>query len=155
MAIAHPGFSRSVNPISMPWQLIDEKDTKNEITADKKIENIDERRTKLLNTLLDGVIDNETYKENNKLLIKDKNLAIQGLENLKSHKNELKEYVNFGAHMLENIKALYNRMDIRLKNKLLSSILNEKLVFLNKNQGNRVQLLGFPHTLEPITLGVS
>ena len=40
MAIAHPGFKESVNPISMPWQLIDEKDTNNEITADKKIENI-------------------------------------------------------------------------------------------------------------------
>ena len=98
----------------------------------KKIETIEERRTKLLNTLLDGVIDNETYKENNELLTKDKNEAIQGLENLKSHSNELKEYVNFGAYLMENIKELYHRVDVRLKDKLLSSILNEKLVFLNK-----------------------
>ena len=143
---AHGGFEElleSLNPgkevVELFKLILEEKFNKSEASTikqskslNKKIENIDERRTKLLNTLLDGVIDNETYKENNKLLIKDKNLAIQGLENLKSHKNELKEYVNFGAHMLENIKALYNRMDIRLKNKLLSSILNEKLVFLNK-----------------------
>ena len=39
-AIAHPGFGRSVNPISITLQLITEKYTNNEITADKKIENI-------------------------------------------------------------------------------------------------------------------
>ena len=143
---AHTGFDElleSLNPgkevVDLFKLILEEKFNQSEASTIKqskslnsKIEKIDERRTKLLNTLLDGVIDNETYKESNELLTKDKSEAIQGLENLKSHKNELKEYVNFGAYMMENIKELYHRVDVRLKDKLLSSILNEKLVFLNK-----------------------
>jgi len=143
---AHGGFDElleSLNPgkevVELFKLILEEKFNQSEASTIKqskslnsKIEKIDERRKKLLNTLLDGVIDNETYKESNELLTKDKSEAIQGLENLKSHKNELKEYVNFGANLMENIKELYHRVDVRLKDKLLSSILNEKLVFLNK-----------------------
>ena len=82
--------------------------------------------------MVEGAIDSETYKGGKGLLTEDKNEAIQGLANLTSHKNELKEYVNFGAYLMGNIKELYHRVDVKLKDKLLGSILNEKLVFLNK-----------------------
>ena len=143
---AHAGFEElleSLNPgkevVDLFKLILEEKFNETEASSikqskslNKKIEKIDERRTKLLNALLDEVIDKETYKESNELLTQEKQEANQGLENLKSHKNELKEYVNFGANLMENIKELYHRVDVRLKDKLLSSILNEKLVFLNK-----------------------
>ena len=143
---AHTGFDElleSLNPgkevVDLFKLILEEKFNQSEASTikqskslHKKIEKIDERRTKLLNALLDEVIDKDTYKESNELLTTEKKEANQGLENLKSHKNELKEYVNFGANLMENIKELYYRVDVRLKDKLLSSILNEKLVFLNK-----------------------
>ena len=144
--VAHAGFEElleSMNPgkevVELFKLILEEKFNEAETSSlkqskslHKKIEKIDERRTKLLDALLDEVIDEETYKEGNELLTKEKQEANQGLENLNSHKNELSEYVNFGANLMENIKELYHRVDVRLKDKLLSSILNEKLVFLNK-----------------------
>ena len=76
-------------------------------SLNKKIEKIDEREKTLLRSLVEGAIDNQTYKEGKGLLAEDKNEALQGLDNLKSHKNELKEYVNFGAYMMENIKERF------------------------------------------------
>ena len=143
---AHGGFEElleSLNPgkevVDLFKLILEEKFNESEASTimqskslNKKIEKIDEREKTLLRSLVEGAIDNQTYKEGKGLLAEDKNEALQGLDNLKSHKNELKEYVNFGAYMMENIKELYHRVDVRLKDKLLSSILNEKLVFLNK-----------------------
>ena len=143
---AHAGFEElleSLNPgkefVELFKLILEEKFNETEVSSikqskslRKKIQKIDERRTNLLNLLLDEVIDKNTYKESNELLTLEKKKANQQLENLESNKNELKEYLNFGVNLMENIRGLYHRMDVRLKDKLLSSILNEKLVLFNK-----------------------
>lgn len=143
---AHAGFEvllESLNPgkevIELFKLILEEKFNETEASSikqskilNKKIEKIEEREKALLRSLVEGAIDSETYKGGKGLLTEDKNEAIQGLANLTSHKNELKEYVNFGAYLMGNIKELYHRVDVKLKDKLLGSILNEKLVFLNK-----------------------
>jgi len=97
----------------------------------KKINDIDERKSKLLDKLLESVIDNETYTKYNKELTITKDEATQGLDNLKTNRDELKEYIDFGIYMIENIKKLYHTVDVRLKDKLLSSILENKLVYID------------------------
>jgi hypothetical protein len=58
-------------------------------------------------------------------------LRIQ-LEGLGDYQNDLEDYVEFGIFLLENISELYHRADVKTKQKVLSSILEEKLTFMGK-----------------------
>lgn len=46
--------------------------------------------------------------------------------------NDLSEFINFGVKIHANFKEVYNRVDISIKKKFLSSILSEKFVFMGR-----------------------
>ena len=98
----------------------------------KDIDRLKKRKDKLLSTLLDGVISNAIFKTNNVKIqneILDRNAS---LDRLGDYRQDLRKYMNFGVNMLENFKELYDRADVSIKKKLLSSILDENLVFTDK-----------------------
>ena len=97
-----------------------------------KIVSLEERKDKLLNKLLEGVVDNKVYSKHSESIDRDiMELNIQ-LESLGDYQNDLEEYIKFGTFLLENIGELYHRADVQTKNKVLSSILEEKLAFTGK-----------------------
>ena len=46
--------------------------------------------------------------------------------------NVLIEFLNLGLEILENFREFYNRVNVSIKKKLLSSIMSEKLVFMGR-----------------------
>ena len=98
----------------------------------KDIEKLNERKDKLLSALLDGVISNDRFKTNdekiqNKILDKKASKSLLG-----DYQKDLRKYIDFGINMLENFKELCDMADVSIKKKLLSSILEEKLVFTDR-----------------------
>jgi hypothetical protein len=86
----------------------------------------------LLDKLLDNVVSNSVYTKKTAILDNEiTELRIQ-LEGLGDYQNDLEDYVEFGIFLLENISELYHRADVKTKQKVLSSILEEKLTFMGK-----------------------
>ena len=101
-------------------------------SVQNKINSLEERKGKLLDKLLDNVVSNQVYSEKTAILDNEiTELRIQ-LEGLGDYQNDLEEYVEFGTFLLENIYELYRRADVKTKQKVLSSILEEKLTFMGK-----------------------
>ena len=97
----------------------------------KEIDKLNERKGRLLDTLLDNVITQDTYRERESLIINEILNKKDSLLNLGDYQKDLKDYIDFGVFLLENLEDLYLQGDAVMKNKLLSSILDEKLLFLN------------------------
>jgi site-specific DNA recombinase len=82
-----------------------------------------------LDKYLDEVISDEVFKS------KDNDLKIE-IDKLKEDKGQLKEYekdtqkfIQFGIHMIQNVGTMFEKASVNIKQKLLSSIFNEKLIF--------------------------
>ena len=78
---------------------------------------------------LDGVISDEVFKT------KDCDLKIE-LNKLKLDKGQLNKYekdtqkfIQFGIHIIQNIGDMFEKASVNIKQKLLSSIFKEKLIF--------------------------
>ena len=79
--------------------------------------------------LLEGTIDNETYKEaKNKIDIQVLDLK-KDLIQLENHNKDGMKFVKFGVHLLKNIDVLFEKSTVFIKQKILSSILREKLIY--------------------------
>ena len=101
-------------------------------SVQNKINSLEERKGKLLDKLLDNVVSNSVYTKKTAILDNEiTELRIQ-LEGLGDYQNDLEDYVEFGIFLLENISELYHRADVKTKQKVLSSILEEKLTFMGK-----------------------
>ncbi len=83
----------------------------------------------LLEKLLEGTINNDTYKNAN-IKINSDIIILEGeIAELKESNGDLKEFVKFGLFLFKNLKTFFERASINLKQKLISSIFAEKLVF--------------------------
>lgn len=107
-----------------------ESSKKNLLTKNKKeIEKLELKNKALLDKLLDGTINNETYKDAktrfDELILKHKVEQSELLE----HNKDVMVFVKFGIYLFKNIKELFNKASVTTKQKILSSILKEKLVF--------------------------
>ena len=82
--------------------------------------------------LLDGVISNEDFKKI-KLKLKNQYMDIKELEStLKIDETDLRIQIGFGMSLFQNLTKLFEIASVSLKNKVLSSILEEKLEYKNK-----------------------
>ena len=93
------------------------------------IRKLESKNKALLDRLLEGTIDNRTYTEAKKRF--DEQLSeyeIEQLELIKQNKGVM-DFVQFGIYLFKNISELFNKASIITKQKILSSILTEKLVF--------------------------
>lgn len=94
-----------------------------------KIKKIESKNTALLDRLLEGTIDNDTYK------VAKARFDIQILEledeksNLLEHNKDIFNFIQFGIHLFKNLNLFFIKASVITKQKILSSILSEKLVF--------------------------
>ena len=100
---------------------------------DTKLSQLGTDKQTLTGKLLKGVVDDSTYKIYSKQ-IEEELLALESEKiDLSDDKGELKSFLNFGVEMLKNVDYLYENGSPELKQCLLSSILDNKLVFKNGN----------------------
>ncbi len=96
--------------------------------ADSK-RKLEERKELLTEKLLDGVVDNATYKKAEATISDQlRELELESF-NLQAYKKDVSEFISFGVYLLKNLNELFNVSSVSLKQKLLGSILDEKLVF--------------------------
>tara|TARA_R110000803_G_scaffold209830_2_gene280159 strand:- start:1782 stop:3479 length:1698 start_codon:yes stop_codon:yes gene_type:complete len=98
-------------------------------SINEKITKLETRKNALLDKYLDGMILDELFNS------KDKELKSE-IYKLKMERGQLKEYekdtqkfIQFGIHMIQNIGTMFEKASVNIKQKLLSSIFKEKLVF--------------------------
>ena len=96
---------------------------------DTKIKTLTNRKSILLDKCLDGHINDETYG------LKDVELSSE-IEQLKYEREQLNDYekdamefTKFGIHIIKNLGSFFEKATVNTKQKLLSSIFKEKLVF--------------------------
>lgn len=88
---------------------------------------------KLLNALLNETISDTVYKGEH-IKIEQKLLELDvDISNLNTHQNETMKFVKYGIHFFKNMNIFFESADITIKQKLLSSIFCEKLIFENKS----------------------
>ena len=94
-----------------------------------EIESLDTKKSKLLEKLLEEVISDEVYKKHNGSIEKELTEKRNELSNLKDYEKDLSEYINYGLKLIQNLETLFEQSNVNVKNKLLSSIFDEKIEF--------------------------
>jgi site-specific DNA recombinase len=98
----------------------------------REIEQIKKKEEVLTDKLIEGVLNNEDFILTKKKL-KDKYLELKEIETtLKIDEKDLRSQIGFGVQLFQNLPNLFEKASVSLKNKLLSSILEEKLEYKNK-----------------------
>ena len=102
----------------------------NEIKRVKsEIYKLEDTKDKLLIKLLDSVIKDEVYTKHIKNIDKELTKKRNELVNLNDYQKDLSEYINYGLKLIQNLETLFELSNVNIKNKLLSSIFKEKIVF--------------------------
>ena len=94
-----------------------------------EIESLDTKKSKLLEKLLEEVISNEVYKKRNGSIEKELTEKRNELSSLNDYQKDLSEYINYGLKLMQNLETFFEKSDVHIKNKLMSSIFEEKIEF--------------------------
>ena len=94
-----------------------------------EIEKLKNKKRKLLDHLLNEVISNEVYKTHDKEIEKEITEKQIELSYLNDYQKDLSEYINYDLKLIQNLETFFENSDIHIKNKLLSSIFEEKIEF--------------------------
>ena len=116
----------------------------------EEIKTIENKESILNDKLLESVVDDETYKSVKIKLSISKNELQQQRLNLEKNQNELRDFLNFGIYLFRNINYFFQSATITTKQKILSSILDEKLVLEGKKYRTPVFKDGFNYIYQNI-----
>ncbi|MDC1259815.1 recombinase family protein [Flavobacteriaceae bacterium] len=94
-----------------------------------EIEDLELKKDKLLDKLLDEVISDDLFKKHTKNIEKELTEKRNELSNLNDYQKDLSEYINYGLKLMQNLETLFEQSNVNVKNKLLSSIFDEKIEF--------------------------
>ena len=94
-----------------------------------EIEGLELKKYKLLDKLLNEVISDDLFKEYTKNIDKELIEKRDELLNLNDYQKDLSEYINYGLNLMQNLETLFEKGNVNIKNKLLSSIFDEKIEF--------------------------
>jgi len=94
-----------------------------------EIESLETKKGKLLDKLLEEVISNEVYTKHNGSIDKELTEKRNELLNLNDYQKDLSEYINYGLKLIQNLETFFENSDVLIKNKLMSSIFEDKIEF--------------------------
>lgn len=105
--------------------------SKNNLLKNKKLEitNLKKGKDILLKKLMKDTIDDDTYKEAIKKINTDLEKHNIEIDQLKNQDKNAVEFIRFGIYLFKNLNSFFEKAIVSTKQKLLSSILSEKLVF--------------------------
>ena len=98
------------------------------------------------------VIKDDTYKKKESSLNDEITKLEDELEHLKCSQEEEKEVVNFDIHLIQNLESMYNNGSVSIKQKLLSSIFSENLIFEGDKYRTPKTNKGFRHIYKNINM---
>ena len=98
-------------------------------STDISIKKARNRKKALLIKSLDGIIDDETFKSNNKELSDEIDKLTYERGQINNYEKDSMEFIKFGVHIIKNVGTFFEKSTINTKHKLISSIFKEKLVF--------------------------
>lgn len=117
-----------------------------------KISIVKKRKNSLLDKFIDEAISKDIYA------IKDKELTdeLVDLENqinqLNDYENDTKRFIDYGLHLLKNLGSFFNKASVFTKQKMLSSIFKQKLVFEDKKYRTPILNKGIELISESISI---
>ena len=86
-----------------------------------------------LDTTVDyEVISDDLFKKHTNNIDKDLSEKRNELLNLNDYQKDLSEYISYGLKLIQNLETLFENGNVNIKNKLLSSIFEEKIEFDGK-----------------------
>ena len=98
-------------------------------STDISIKKTKSRKEMLLNKSLDGIIDDETFKAKDKELSNEIDRLKYERGQINNYEKDSMEFIKFGIHIIKNVGIFYEKATINTKQKLISSIFKEKLIF--------------------------
>ena len=96
------------------------------------IERLEVNKDKLLDKLLNEVIKDDDYKTHKAGIDKELTEKRNELSNLNDYQKDLSDYINFGLKLIQNLETFFEKSNVHIKNKLMSSIFEEKIEFDGK-----------------------
>ena len=90
---------------------------------------LESRQQKLLDKLLDDIITSEAYKNHNTKIEEELTNKRVVLGSLNNYEEDMSDYIEFGLSLMQNLELFFKQSDALVKNKLISSILEEKIEF--------------------------
>ena len=82
----------------------------------------------LIDKLLNEVISDDDYTLMSNKLKDEKEILLDDIKNLEKDSNEIIRYISYGVTFLRNLKIAFQNGSIQIRQKVLSSILTEKLI---------------------------
>ena len=94
-----------------------------------EIESLKNKNYKLVDVLLKEVISSEVFTKHKEDIDKELTEKRNELLNLNDYQKDLSEYINYGLKLMQNLETFFEQSDVHIKNKLMSSIFEEKIEF--------------------------
>ena len=94
-----------------------------------EISSLENKKDKLLDKLLDSVITNEIYSKHNEFINNELTEKRNELLNLNDYQKDLRKYINYGLKLIQHLDTFFENSDVHIKNKLMSSIFENKIEF--------------------------
>ena len=107
----------------------------------KKIERVRNRKNSLLDKFIDESISKEVYSNKDKELSNEIIDYENQISQLNNYEKDTKKFIDYGLYVLKNLSSFFNNAKVLTKQKILSSIFKEKLVF--KDEEYRTPILNF------------
>lgn len=104
----------------------------------------------LVEKLVEGILSDDVYKSAEKNYNTKLFDLKQQKKNLGSFDKDMRKFIQSGVYLLKNFKELYNRVEVSLKQKLLSSIIKEKMVFTREKVRTPIFADGFDYIFSNI-----
>jgi hypothetical protein len=97
--------------------------------AQAKLNQVSRKKSTLVDKLMNEVVDDATFQLGSTMLNEEETKIQLSLDELGDYNHDMKDYISFGAFVLQNLEEVYSISSVAMKQKLLSSILEEKLTF--------------------------
>ena len=94
-----------------------------------EIKRLEVKKDRLLDKLLDKVISDEVYSNYSVGIDTELTEKRNELLNLNDYQKDLSEYINYGLKLIQNLETFFKNSDVHIKNKLMSSIFEDKIEF--------------------------
>ena len=75
------------------------------------------------------LFQDDLFKKHTKNIDKELTEKRNELSNLNDYQKDLSEYINYGLKLMQNLETFFEQSNVNIKNKLLSSIFDEKIEF--------------------------
>ena len=117
------------------WDVVltNEKQRQDDIVRVKrKLKHLEDRLEKLDEQFMSGGVSTEDYSRMATKIKEERVLENQKYQEQITEEEVLKEQIDFGVSLLEDLSGVYERADVGVKHRLIGSIFSEKLCFDGK-----------------------